>query len=633
MNDLLWQLEAVSLTGRRQLRLHDVSLEIRPGVTALLGWSGAGKTSLLNLLVGFERPDRGRVTQCFAPTQDRLPIFWSPHNGGLWPHCTVTEHLQAVAPQGARYDATQLLADFDLEHRANAYPETLSQGEQSRLAVARALASAAQVLVLDEPLVHVDPARAGRYGSALRQGLADVPTSLVLATHSPEIVLREAQRVACLHEGGLVWEGDVWDLYYEPPTAEAAAFLGPANCLTQDEARRWLGSGYARPCCLRPEQVQIGADPQGACHVKSTTFAGSIAETVLEIAHGEARTWLHRPAGDFLQPGERVSLRIASRQEPGADPETRPVAGTSRRAALGMLAALACGAFSGCFGSEEDPKLRVRNITSWSLSADGRRLPAPRSVTAGPDNSIYVLDNAGRVLVYDPDGKPLRDWRMPAWDVGKPEGICVFRDGRIGVADTHYHRVVFFDHDGQVVGMHGKLGKAPGDFIYPVCITQDADENYYIGEYGENDRVQKFSKTGKFLMECGHFGGDPGEFQRASGVVWIDGRLYVVDAFNNRVQVFSDDGKFLQILGGDQPHAALEYPYDISTDSAGNLFVVEYAGGRVSQFNLEGRLLGRFGSTGDKEDQFATPWGLTVDRERRVYVADTGNRRVVRLDL
>jgi DNA-binding beta-propeller fold protein YncE len=166
-----------------------------------------------------------------------------------------------------------------------------------------------------------------------------------------------------------------------------------------------------------------------------------------------------------------------------------------------------------------------------------------------------------------------------------------------------------------------------------VCITQDADENYYIGEYGENDRVQKFSKTGKFLMECGHFGGAPGEFQRASGVVWIDGRLYVVDAFNNRVQVFSDDGKFLQILGGDQPHAALEYPYDISTDPAGNLFVVEYAGGRVSQFNLEGRLLGRFGSTGDKEDQFATPWGLTVDSERRVYVADTGNRRVVRLDL
>ena len=63
----------------------------------------------------------------------------------------------------------------------------------------------------------------------------------------------------------------------------------------------------------------------------------------------------------------------------------------------------------------------------------------------------------------------------------------------------------------------------------------------------------------------------------------------------------------------------------------GNLTVVEYSGGRITRLTLDGTLLGRYGKPGSGDGEFATPWGMTVDGKGRVWVADTGNRRLVEL--
>src|SRR5260221_996025 len=84
--DFLWQLDAVSLGPGR---VREVSITIGRGVTAIVGWSGAGKTSLLNVLARFEKPDRGKISG--APR-----VAWVPQNGGLWAHCTAREHLEIV---------------------------------------------------------------------------------------------------------------------------------------------------------------------------------------------------------------------------------------------------------------------------------------------------------------------------------------------------------------------------------------------------------------------------------------------------------------------------------------------------------------------------------------------------------
>ena len=242
-----------------------------------------------------------------------------------------------------------------------------------------------------------------------------------------------------------------------------------------------------------------------------------------------------------------------------------------------------------------------------------------------------MLDNAARVLVFDEGGHLKRKWKMPEFTAGNPEGVCVFKDGRVVVADTHYHRVVFFDREGKVLSMLGSLGTGPGQFLYPVAITQDDAENFYVAEYGSNDRIQKFSKEGRFLRQFGSFGTGDGQFQRPSGIVWRKGKVYVADAINNRIQVFSDTGDFLKALIVDAASGPLHHPYGIALGTNDDLFVVEYGAGRVSRLDLTGKLLGRFGTAGRGEGQFSTPWGLAVTRDGSVIVADTGNHRIVEL--
>ncbi len=606
MNAPVWKLERVTLAGRPRPRLADVTLAIGAGVTAVLGHSGAGKTSLLNLLVGFEKPDQGTIVAGFDRTGERLPVFWGPPDNGLWAHLTVSEHVRAVLPDVSGVDArvVDLLNAFDLADKIGSYPDQLSQGECARLALVRALASDAKVLVLDEPLVHVDPAGSQKYWECLRSYF-DKRTAVVFSTHCPEVVLREAQQVVCLSEGLVVYVGSVEQLYHEPPERDLAWCLGPANWIADDMPADWLTGHSAGRRCYRPEQLCVTKADSSPLVLKSVAFSGSVGEIEFEDERsGGTQRVYHRPVGACFRAGERVVVNV-----------------------LALL--LGCFVLAGCGHSIGEAQLVVHSIDSWAIPAEGVKIPAPRAVHVGLKQEIFVLDNAGRVLVYDRDGKLQRQWWMPDYAVGKPEKICQFRDGRLVVADTHYHRVVVFDEDGNVLARRGSLGREPGQFIYPVAVVEDDSENYYVCEYGSNDRVQKFNKEGRFLLQFGGFGTEKGEFQRPSGLVWCGGKVYVVDAFNSRIQVFSDDGAFLEILADGNDSAALQYPYDITMSETGDLFVVEYGAGRISKFDRSGKLLGRFGTIGTDEGQFSTPWGISVDRNSRVYVADTGNRRLV----
>ena len=202
-------------------------------------------------------------------------------------------------------------------------------------------------------------------------------------------------------------------------------------------------------------------------------------------------------------------------------------------------------------GCERPPStaLTPREWHTFQLPPDGPSLPTPRSVTIGNNDELAVLDTAGRVTIYNADGAQLRQWQMLDVSVGKPEGIVVLKDGRVVVCDTHYHRIVYFDRDGNWLRNFGQRGAGPGEFEYPVGICKDAAENLYICEYGGNDRVQKFTRDGEFILAFGGFGTAPGEFQRPSGLAWHDAKIYVADAINNRVLVFTDAGKYLGLLG------------------------------------------------------------------------------------
>jgi sugar lactone lactonase YvrE len=302
-----------------------------------------------------------------------------------------------------------------------------------------------------------------------------------------------------------------------------------------------------------------------------------------------------------------------------------------------VIAALICALLvPACKPRDAAPVITIQSSRTWMLPADGAMQPTPRSLTTGPHDELAVMDTAGRVLIYDANGALLRQWKMLDVQFGKPEGIVWLKDDRIVVCDTHYRRLVWFDQQGHVLRTLGRHGKGRGEFIYPVGICKDAAENLYVCEYGGNDRVQVFTRDGEWLREFGAPGTGEGQFQRPSGLVWNEGRLFVADAINNRVLVFTDAGKFLGLLGaGADGESALVFnlPYDITLAPDGSLYVIEYGAGRLSRISPSGKLLGRYGHTGSGDGEFATPWGLCADSRRRIFVADTKNRRIVALQL
>ncbi len=140
--------------------------------------------------------------------------------------------------------------------------------------------------------------------------------------------------------------------------------------------------------------------------------------------------------------------------------------------------------------------------------SDGRFLK-PRGIVIDRQDRLYVVDMTARVQVFDLDGNFLHGFRTPQWENGKPTGISVDQAGNVAIPDTHYHRVLFYSPQGQLLAnrtIGGEAGSQPGQFGFVTDVVQDRLGNYYVSEYGENDRIQKFSSEGKYLLQWGSHG-------------------------------------------------------------------------------------------------------------------------------
>lgn len=299
-----------------------------------------------------------------------------------------------------------------------------------------------------------------------------------------------------------------------------------------------------------------------------------------------------------------------------------------------LLFVIAGCTLTGCFqGGESAGEL----INVWGRRGISKgRLQKPRAITIDGNDNLYLVDMTARIQAFDLEGNYLRGWTTPAHDIGRPTGLSVDRDGDILVADTHYHRVLIYSPQGellrQIGGTHG-LGR--GEFGFVTDVAQDSQGNYYISEYGELDRIHKYSRDGKLIKEWGGHGREPGKFLRPQSIA-IDEKdqIWVADSCNHRIQVFDTDGNFLRMWGeaGSAP-GQLYYPYNIVLDGEGHLYAVEYGNHRVQKFTLDGQSLGCWGESGREPGQLFNPWGLVRSSEGRLFVLDTNNHRVQEIRL
>lgn len=260
----------------------------------------------------------------------------------------------------------------------------------------------------------------------------------------------------------------------------------------------------------------------------------------------------------------------------------------------------------------------------------------PRAIAIGPDGLLYLVDMTARIQVFNAQGQYLRGWQTPAHANGRPSGLSFDGDGRLLVADTHYYQVLKYTPEGdlltdQTIG--GRAGRAPGEFGFVTDAVVDSAGYLYVGEYGDNDRIQKFTPDGQFVLQWGGHGEAPGQFRRPQNLmVDSNDQIWVADACNHRIQVFSTDGQLVKLWGkqGSAP-GELSYPYDIALDEQGNVYVCEYGNNRVQKFDQEGRSLGIWGTHGREPGQLHNPWALARDPDGSLHVVDSNNHRVQRV--
>jgi putative ABC transport system ATP-binding protein len=206
--------------GKTRTILDNVDLDIYEGeFFVLLGKSGSGKSTLLNLISNIDVAEGGQIfvrdTNVTALNERDQTLFRRDHIGivfqffNLIPTLTVLENITLPRELGgakraaAEVQARQLLEKVGLGNRADTFPDKLSGGEQQRIAIARALAHEPLLVLADEPTGNLDE----ETGQLVLQLLLDLTRNagktLVMATHSPEIVPM-ADRVARIHEGKLL---------------------------------------------------------------------------------------------------------------------------------------------------------------------------------------------------------------------------------------------------------------------------------------------------------------------------------------------------------------------------------------------------------------------------------------------
>ncbi len=249
---------AIAINGVTKLfggfqALSDVSLGVPDGsLTALLGPSGSGKSTLLRIIAGLEDPDTGRVQIgdqeiTRVPARERGVGFVFQHYAAF-KHMTVHDNVAfglEVAPRnGARRwsarDRRRRRAEIDarvhellclvrLESMAHRYPSQLSGGQRQRMALARALAPAPRVLLLDEPFGALDAQVRAELRGWLRRLHEEVHVTTVFVTHDQEEAMDVAEQVVVMNEGRIEQVGTPRELYEQPHNEFVMGFVGPVN--------------------------------------------------------------------------------------------------------------------------------------------------------------------------------------------------------------------------------------------------------------------------------------------------------------------------------------------------------------------------------------------------------------------
>jgi putative spermidine/putrescine transport system ATP-binding protein len=296
--------------------LRDVSFEAEHGeLVSIIGPSGVGKTTLLHIIAGLERADRGSVATD-RPITREAPAILVFQDYVLFPNMTVFENV-AFGLRARRLPRAQtrervmaMLGYFHLEDRALSYPAQLSGGQRQRVALARAMVVEPALLLLDEPFANLDRNLKMETALFIRATQREFSTTTVSVTHDLEEALAMSDRIGIMLDGRLRQYASPREVYLRPADEETARFLGPVNRV--EAALADLLGLPAETALLRPESLCLYPDDDGPGRIESVHFAGHYISYQVSLHGTVLNVYSLAPAGE---PGRRVRVGLCA---PGA---------------------------------------------------------------------------------------------------------------------------------------------------------------------------------------------------------------------------------------------------------------------------------------------------------------------------
>jgi DNA-binding beta-propeller fold protein YncE len=291
------------------------------------------------------------------------------------------------------------------------------------------------------------------------------------------------------------------------------------------------------------------------------------------------------------------------------------------------------------------PELHYKVLPDWPHLPPGFNFRETPAITVDARGNVYVIHRGEHPIVeFTSDGTFIRSFGDGLYD--RPHGIRIDAEGNIWTADDTSHMVIKMDPSGRVRmvlgrwrttseahsslaepnSLHGSRGIRDNEIVRfnrPTDMAFAANGDIFVADGYGNSRVVKFSKDGRFLKEWGRRGSGEGEFHTPHSIL-VDSRnrVLVADRENYRIQIFDMDGKFL----AQWTHVGAPWGLDLSKDGK-ELWMADGYNNRVLKLDLDGHILGCFGSRGKLPGQFSYVHHLAVGLDGSIYTAEILNWR------
>jgi len=249
--DLAVELREISFDYRGTVVLEDLQWQVSRGeFHSLLGSSGSGKTTLLKLIAGLQRPSKGDLwlmgRESTKASSHQRGIALVGQTAATYDHLSVSDNLKlAVKLSGSKQTGLQedLVGQFELEGVLGRKPSELSGGQLQRLAIVRALLSGRSILLMDEPLAHLQESLRSPIRKLLRRWQQDRGLTCIYVTHDSQEAFELSDRISVMGDGKILQTGDLQSVYRRPSCKQVAELLGrpPVQWYRSDRRKALVG--------------------------------------------------------------------------------------------------------------------------------------------------------------------------------------------------------------------------------------------------------------------------------------------------------------------------------------------------------------------------------------------------------